>query len=100
IFIKILKAATISAGCFLVSVFAMTDVLFKTTPGYPFPVSGSDFIFSRFIGVFVFLLGVIGLCIVISLSGWTKSKEVGRFTTVVGVLTLVLILFTLFDVKF
>lgn len=31
--INILKSATISAGCFLVIVFAMTSILMLTTPG-------------------------------------------------------------------
>lgn len=100
ILIKILKTATISAGCFLVSVFAMTDVLMKTTSGFPYQVSESDFLFSRTIGGLAFLLGVVCLAIIISLSGWTKSKEVGKFTTIVGLLTLLIMLITLVDVKF
>lgn len=100
ILIKILKTATLSAGSFLVSVFSMTDVLMKTTSGFPYQVSTSDFLFSRTIGGLAFLLGVVCLAIIISLSGWTKSKDVGRFTTIVGVLTLVIMLMTLIDVKF
>ncbi len=81
---------------FLLSVFTMTKILMMTTEGYPFK---SDFaheiMFPRFIGVLSFFLGVVSLTTIIALSGWTKSKKMGIFTTIVGVLTLVLILITM-----
>lgn len=86
--INILKAATIAAGCFLVSVFSMTKILMMTTKGYPFEVVDKDWAFPATIGGLTFFLGVISLAVVISLAGWTKSKSSGIFTTVVGVLTL------------
>lgn len=85
---SILKAATIAAGCFLVSVFSMTKILMMTTKGFPFEIADSDWVFPGFIGSIAFFLGVVSLTLVISLAGWTKSKSTGIFTTIVGALTL------------
>jgi hypothetical protein len=84
--------STLAASFFLVSVFAMTTLLMKTTTGYPLEVIESDLIFPRIVGAISFILGIISLIAMISLAGWTKSKKMGRFTTAVGIFTLVLIL--------
>lgn len=89
---KILKTATLSAGCFLVGVFAMVNLIMTTTPGgFIEEVTLADFQVSRLVGVGSFLVGLCALCMMIGLSGWTKSKKVGIYTTVVAILTLVLI---------
>jgi len=46
----------------------------------------------RVVGVIAFFLGIISLLAMISMSGWTKSKRMGRFTTILGIITLILIL--------
>lgn len=93
---SILKTATISAGCFLVTVFAMTAILMKTTPGGMIKdVVESDFLIPRVIGMLTFVLGLFSLSTLISLSGWTKSRNTGIFTTIVGVLTLMAIIIIL-----
>ena len=96
---RLLKTATIAAGCFLVTVFAMTRVLMATVPGgYLKNVTEDDFLFPRIIGSIAFIIGVFSLSFLISLSGWTKSKKVGIFTTLVGIVAILLILFTMFDI--
>jgi len=97
--IYLLKAATIAAGCFLATVFSMTKILMMTTPGYPLDIVESDLFIPKTIGVIAFIFGIISLSIIISLSGWTKSKRIGIFTTIVGVLTFLLILLSLMDVS-
>ncbi len=93
---RILKSATLSAGCFLVSVFAMIQISMMTTPGgYMKAVVAEDFIVPRVIGMVTFMIGLFSLTMMISLSGWTKSKKVGIYTTVIGVLTLLLIFVTM-----
>jgi|AntRauTorckE5430_2_1112549.scaffolds.fasta_scaffold05266_2 uncharacterized membrane protein YozB (DUF420 family) len=92
IFKNIMIVSTLAASFFLVSVFAMTTLLMKTTTGYPLEVIESDLIFPRIVGAISFILGIISLIAIISLAGWTKSKKMGRFTTAVGIFTLVLIL--------
>ena len=92
IFKNIMIVSTLAACFFLVSVFAMTTLLMKTTTGYPLEVIESDLIFPRIVGAISFILGIISLIAIISLAGWTKSKKMGRFTTAVGIFTLVLIL--------
>lgn len=96
----ILRFATMSASCFLVTVFAMVQISMITTPGgYIKDAVEGDFIIPRVIGMATFMIGILSLAIMISLSGWTKSKKVGRFTTIIGVLTLILILITLIKIN-
>ena len=93
---RILKSATLSAGCFLISVFAMVNIVMTTTPGgYLQNVSLKDFHVARVIGMVAFMVGLFSLTTMIALSGWTKSKSVGRFTTAIGILTLLLIFVTM-----
>lgn len=88
----IFKAAAIATTSFLISIFAMTKILMLTTEGYPFKVTGANLMFPRLIGIIAFLTGLIAIITIISSSGWTKSKRLGRFTTILGVLALVIIL--------
>ncbi|WP_025663061.1 hypothetical protein [Aquimarina megaterium] len=98
---KILKSATLSAGCFLVTVFAMIQISMITTPGgYVKNVVINDFLMPRIIGMLTFMIGLFSLTVMISLSGWTKSKKVGMFTTIVGIVTLLLIFITMVRINF
>ena len=93
---RILKSASLSAGCFLVTVFAMVQIsMMTTTGGYLKDVAAKDFIVPRIIGMLTFMIGLLSLTAMISLSGWTKSKKVGRFTTIIGILALILIFITM-----
>ena len=93
---RILKSATLSAGCFLVSVFAMVNIVMTTTPGgYIKNISLNDFQIARIVGMLTFMIGLISLSTMIALSGWTKSKKVGQFTSIIGILTLILIFITM-----
>jgi len=97
----ILKTATLSAGSFLVTLFAMTKIAMLTIPGgYLKNVTEADFFTTRIIGMTTFMLGLVCLSILIGLSGWTKSKRVGIFTTVVGVMTFLLMLLTTTTISF
>ena len=89
----ILKVSTISSGCFLVAVFALTNILMKTTEGYPFEVTNADLTKPRIIGIMSYMIGVVSLLTVIGMSGWTKSRNTGIFTTVVSAFALILIMF-------
>ena len=92
---NIMKTAVLAASFFLASVFAMTKVLMMTTEGFPFKVAEGDLRIPSLIGGMALLFGIISLISMISLSGWTKSKKMGRFTTLVGIITLILILIML-----
>jgi len=97
---RLLKTATVAAACFLVTVFSMTRVLMATVPGgYLKNVTEKDFLFPRIIGTITFIIGVFSLSFLISLSGWTKSKKAGIFTTTVGIVAILLILFTMLDIR-
>jgi uncharacterized membrane protein YozB (DUF420 family) len=97
---RILKTATVSACCFLITLFAMTKIFMDTTPGgFVSAVSEGDFMLPRMIGMVTFFIGLTGLSVLIALSGWTKSKKVGRFTTVIGIIQFVLTLMTLIEIK-
>ena len=92
---SILKVTTVAAACFLVTVFSMTKIVMMTTEGYPLKFENSDLDFPKIIGFAAFILGIITLSVLIALSGWTKSKSTGIFTTIIGILTLITILLNL-----
>ncbi len=97
---RLLKISTISAGSFFVSVFSMTKILMITTPGgYLKNVTENDFLIPRLIGLMSFMIGLFALTALISLSGWTKSKKTGIFTTTIGIITFLLVLITIIDVN-
>jgi len=89
---RIMMFATFAAISFLITLFGMTNLLLMTTEGYPIPVVSSDLFYPRVIGSIFFFLGIVSLIVTISLSGWTKSKKMGRFTTALGILAFILIL--------
>jgi hypothetical protein len=98
---RILKSATLSAGCFLVTVFAMIQISMMTTPGgYLKNVVVEDFALPRIIGIVTFMIGLLSLMLMIALSGWTKNKNMGRFTTAIGIVTLLLIFVTMIRINF
>ncbi|WP_321282263.1 hypothetical protein [Marinifilum fragile] len=91
----ILKVTTVAAACFLITLFAMTKILLMTTNGFPFKVENADLALPKIIGFIAFILGIIALSVLIALSGWTKSRRTGIFTTIIGVLTFIAILVNL-----
>ncbi len=91
--VKSIMIFSTSAASFLfVTIFAMTKLSLMTTDGYPFNVVSSDLALPRLVGTISFFLGILSLITVISLAGWTKSKRMGKVTTGLGILTLILIL--------
>jgi lysylphosphatidylglycerol synthetase-like protein (DUF2156 family) len=92
---NIMKAAVLAASFFLASVFSSTKVLMMTTDGFPLEIRGGDLRFAALIGGIALLFGIMSLITMISLSGWTKSKKMGIFTTVVGFVTFIVILIML-----
>jgi len=88
----IMLVSTLAGSFFLVTIFAMTKLMLMTTEGYPFNVIGSDLTLPRIIGTISFFLGILSLIAMISLSGWTKSRKMGRISTGLGILTLILIM--------
>lgn len=88
---SIMAVSTLAASLFLITVFAMTDLRMKTTIGYPIEVVDNDLLLPRTVGVIAFSLGIVSLIAMIAMSGWTKSKKMGIFTTVVGIITFILI---------
>ncbi|MEM6264885.1 MAG: hypothetical protein AAGI38_20405 [Bacteroidota bacterium] len=85
------RASTLAAGCFLACIFSMTKIFMMTTKGYPLPFTMSDLHTPRAVGGVLFMIGIICLSVVISLSGWVRSRGAGRFTTVVGVITFLIV---------
>ena len=85
-----LKLATTSSSGFLTTVFAMTNIVLATTDGSPISATQSELNTPRIIGFLGYLVGVLSLLAIIGLSGWTKSKKTGIFTTVVSIITLIL----------
>jgi hypothetical protein len=95
LFRSIMKTAVLAASFFLISVFAMTEILMMTTNGYPLQMTKGELTTPATIGGLTLLFGIISLTVLIALAGWTKSKELGKFTTITGIITLLLILYML-----
>ena len=93
---KLFKTAIVATSSFLVSIFAMTKILMITTKGYPLEFEQNDLIFPRVVGVLSSFLGIISLTLMISISGWIRSKRIGIFTSIVGITSLLLIFLMLF----
>lgn len=87
----ILIIATFTSCCFLVASFAMTKIMMITTEGYSVEVTRRNFEIPNMIGGPSFVTGVLALCIVVSLSGWTKSENIGIVTTIMGIITLIML---------
>ena len=85
----IMVSSTIAACLFLITVFAMTSVILKTTDGYPIQITETDFRSERLLGTLTFFLGVVSLLVIIALAGWSKSRKLGMFTTVASIATLI-----------
>jgi hypothetical protein len=92
---NIMKAAVLAASFFLISIFAMTKVLMMTTDGFPLKATEEGIKISSLVGGMTLILGIMSLITLIALSGWTKSKQMGIFTTVVGIFTFILIVLML-----
>ncbi|PXY02433.1 hypothetical protein DF185_07225 [Marinifilum breve] len=91
----ILKVTTIAAACFLITLFAMTKIVMMTTDGFPLNVDSSELRLPKITGFLAFMFGIIALSVLIALSGWTKSRKTGIFTTIIGVITFIAILINL-----
>ncbi|MBC6399422.1 MAG: hypothetical protein GDA42_00540 [Ekhidna sp.] len=72
----ILKIPAITSASFLITVFAMTKIVMMTTDSYPIKFENNDLNFPKIIGFMFFFFEIIALSILISLSGWAKSKRV------------------------
>jgi len=94
----VFKLTSLAAGCFLITVFALTKIIKMTTKGYKYKTTVEDFVFIGNLTSITFIIGIITLSAVIALSGWIRSKKTGIFTTIVGLLTLFFILITLLNV--
>lgn len=94
----VFRLTSVAAGCFLVTVFALTKIIKMTTEGYKYETTAEDFAFTAGLTSIAFVIGIFTLSVVIALSGWIKSKKTGIFTTIVGFLTLLFIIMTMLNV--
>lgn len=89
------KAATTATASFLVSIFAMTKILMLTNKGFPYKLTAESLILPRIAGTLSFFIGILSIVVILSLSGWVKSDSSKNFTTIIGIITLILILLML-----
>jgi hypothetical protein len=89
------RAATTGTASFLVSIFAMTKILMLTNKGFPYKITEESLIFSRVIGMISFIIGILSIVAILTLSGWIKSGNSKKYTTIIGILTLILIIYML-----
>ncbi|MEO0896780.1 MAG: hypothetical protein AAFY71_10305 [Bacteroidota bacterium] len=91
------RSSAIAACLFLISIFSMTKILMMTTEGFPFPVTDANLSSAKIIGILCFVGGIASLIVLISLSGWVKSPKMGRFTTILGIITFILLLMNMVE---
>ncbi len=89
---KLIIGSSLAALSFIVAVFAMTNIIIVTIPTYPLPYDGSSVSTSRAVGFASFIIGILSILFVIGTSGWLYSRKLGIFTTVIGVLGLIAII--------
>lgn len=87
-----IAGAALSAISFIVTVFAMTNIIITSHPDYPLKIDPSDVNFGRLAGSICFFLGLLALIFVVACSGWVYSKRLGVFTTIIGILGVILVL--------
>lgn len=92
------KLTSVAAGCFLVTVFALTKIIKMTTKGYQYETTSEGFAFTSGLTSITFVIGILALSAVIALAGWMKSKKTGIFTTSIGFLVLLFIIMTMLNV--
>lgn len=90
-----LKVTVVAVASFLVSVFAMTKIMMMTTLGYPSEVANEDLLMPKVLGFSTFFVGITALSLLIALAGWTKSKQMGIFTSIIGGIAFLMILMNL-----
>ena len=84
-------SSALAAMCFVVTLFGMTSIIFQTTDGYPLEVDTQGLVVVRLIAIFTMFIGLISFTVCIASSGWLISKNIGRFTTAIGVIAFILI---------
>lgn len=94
IFKYMIVGMSLAAVSFIVAVIGMNKVLIILAPDSPFQGGNEALFYPRLVGGLAFYIGIYALLTVISLSGWLKSKRIGRFTTFIGIVSGILI-FTL-----
>lgn len=95
IYNNIFRSGIIATASFLISIFSMTNIYMLTAESSPLKYNPSKINLLSLIGTSTLFLGIIALLIIISLSGWTKSKGMGIFTSIIGILSFFFIMFTL-----
>ena len=86
-------ASVLAAMCFVVTLFGMTSIIFQTTEGYPLEINMERLLTIRIISIVTLMLGLLSFTVSIASSGWLISKKIGRFTTILGIIAFILILF-------
>lgn len=90
---SIIIASAVSAMGFILSVLCMTGILLITTEGYPLEVNKGELNSLRLVGAFTMILGLLGLLVVIGISGWLKDKKLGYTTSAIAILGFILMLY-------
>ncbi|MEL6589709.1 MAG: hypothetical protein AAFQ68_06500 [Bacteroidota bacterium] len=87
-----IRTAIIAASSFIICIFSLNKIILMTTEGYPLEVSQGEIQSPQMIGGIALLLGLVCLLLLIALSGWRKSRSMGIFTTVVGIIAFILLM--------
>ncbi|MEL7340394.1 MAG: hypothetical protein AAGM67_07915 [Bacteroidota bacterium] len=87
-----IRTAIIAATAFIICIFSLNKIILMTTEGYPLEVSQGEIKFPQALGGIGLMIGLFSLLLIIALSGWRKSRSMGIFTTIVGVIAFILLM--------
>jgi hypothetical protein len=85
---------SLAAFSFIVAVLGMNKVMMILAPDSPYNNQSELLFYPRLVGGLSFYIGIFSLILVISLSGWLKSKKMGVITSAIGIISSILV-FTL-----
>lgn len=91
IFKSMILGLALAAFAFITAVLGMNKVLVILAPSSPYQERATELLFyPRLVGGLSFYIGIFALLLVISLSGWLKSKKMGLITTFIGIVASIL----------
>ncbi|MEM9992213.1 MAG: hypothetical protein AAF738_10645, partial [Bacteroidota bacterium] len=86
------RTVVVAAAAFLIAVFGATGMFMISTEGYPLPKPEEKIFVPRIVASLSFLIGILSIGLIIAQIGWVKSKNLGWFSTIVAIITVILIL--------
>lgn len=91
-----LIGATAASACFfIIAVISFVMLSVMVHPDTPNPSSVEIINAARIVSILSFIFGIFALLASIGLSGWIHSKQVGKITTIIASITLLIVMWAI-----